>query len=362
MAVIKILFLSDTHLGFDLPFRPRVQKRRRGPDFFENFQRALQPARRGEVDCVVHGGDILFRSKVPAALVEMAFSPLRELAASGIPVFVVPGNHERSTIPHGLLACDPNIHVFSQPTSRLILIRNTRLLFAGFPYHRKHVRKNFRSLVDQTRWQEESAEVRILCVHHCFEGAKVGPNDYTFRYNHDVIRIKDIPPGFAAVLSGHVHRHQVLTVDLKGRKNHSPVLYSGSTERTSFAEKNETKGYLILSLDGDKSGSKVLASMQFCPLRCRPMVTVKLAVGNMKAADIEQGLRNRLVSIDRDAVVRVEIHGHVRSSLNGILCARHLRSILPETVTCHLIFKDPGRGKAPRNPSCRRSTAISPGS
>ncbi len=28
---VRILLLADTHLGFDLPFKPRVQRRRRGP-------------------------------------------------------------------------------------------------------------------------------------------------------------------------------------------------------------------------------------------------------------------------------------------------------------------------------------------
>ena len=74
---MRVLFLSDTHLGFDMPFRPRIKRRRRGPDFFRNFERALAPARSGEVDCVVHGGDILYRSKVPAELVAMAFEPLK---------------------------------------------------------------------------------------------------------------------------------------------------------------------------------------------------------------------------------------------------------------------------------------------
>ncbi len=46
MDLIRILFVSDTHLGFDLPRKPRVKRRRRGPDFFENFERALEPARR----------------------------------------------------------------------------------------------------------------------------------------------------------------------------------------------------------------------------------------------------------------------------------------------------------------------------
>ena len=62
---MRVLFVSDTHLGFDLPARPRVDRRRRGPDFFACFERALEPALRGEADVVVHGGDLLYRSRVP---------------------------------------------------------------------------------------------------------------------------------------------------------------------------------------------------------------------------------------------------------------------------------------------------------
>jgi DNA repair exonuclease SbcCD nuclease subunit len=52
--VIHVLLVADTHLGFDLPFRPRIKRRRRGHDFFANFERALQPALQGEVDLVIH--------------------------------------------------------------------------------------------------------------------------------------------------------------------------------------------------------------------------------------------------------------------------------------------------------------------
>jgi exonuclease SbcD len=91
--MIRILLLADTHLGFDLPFRPRIQRRRRGPDFFANFRRALLPALHGEVDAVVHGGDLLYRSKVPPRLVEMALEPLRQVADKGIPSYTRPKVH-----------------------------------------------------------------------------------------------------------------------------------------------------------------------------------------------------------------------------------------------------------------------------
>ena len=89
MGSIRILFLSDTHLGFDLPFRPRIKRTRRGPDFFNNLDIALTPAHAGNVDCVVHGGDLFYRSKVPLQLVEMAFEPLLRAAQNGIPVYLV---------------------------------------------------------------------------------------------------------------------------------------------------------------------------------------------------------------------------------------------------------------------------------
>ena len=75
-TLARVLLVADTHLGFDLPFRPKIQRRRRGHDFLANLERALQPALQGAVDLVVHGGDLFYRSKVPAALVDMAMAPL----------------------------------------------------------------------------------------------------------------------------------------------------------------------------------------------------------------------------------------------------------------------------------------------
>ena len=103
VAEPRILLLGDTHVGFDTPLRPRIERRRRGPAFLANFERALAPARRGEVDLVVHGGDLLHRSQLPASLVQAALAPLLALADRGLPIFLVPGNHERSRIPYPLL-------------------------------------------------------------------------------------------------------------------------------------------------------------------------------------------------------------------------------------------------------------------
>ena len=108
-----------------------VVRRRRGEDFFRNFDRALEPACTGEVDVVVHGGDLFYRSRVPAWLAEAALAPLKRLAASGVPVLLIPGNHERGRMPFPLLALDERLHVFDRPRSIVLEAHGLRVAFIG---------------------------------------------------------------------------------------------------------------------------------------------------------------------------------------------------------------------------------------
>ncbi len=145
-SLVRVLLLADTHLGFDLPFRPRIERRRRGHDFFANFEIALEPAFNGEVDFVVHGGDLLYRSKVPAALVEMALAPLVRVAESGVPVFIVPGNHERSKIPLHLWGTHPKLHIFDRPKTFMMDLGGGPVALSGFPFQR-NARDSIESII-----------------------------------------------------------------------------------------------------------------------------------------------------------------------------------------------------------------------
>ena len=82
---LRILFFADTHLGFDFPLRPRVDIRRRGQGFFDNYQRLLDYAAESKPDLVVHGGDLFFRRRVQPKIVDMAYQALMKFAENGIP-------------------------------------------------------------------------------------------------------------------------------------------------------------------------------------------------------------------------------------------------------------------------------------
>ena len=330
---LRVLFVSDTHLGFDLPDRPRIERRRRGPDFFAGFERALEPARRGEADVVVHGGDLLFRSRVKASLVEQALSPLRRVAEAGVPVLLVPGNHERSALPRPLLAAHENLHVFRGPTTFVIERRGLRVAFAGFPYARA-VRQAFASLLAATRYREVEADARVLCLHQCVEGAVCGPPPgFTFRDGDDVVRASELPADVAVVLCGHVHRHQVLRRDLRGRPLAAPVVYAGSVERTSFAERDETKGFVMASIG---PGGRLL-DCTFRPLPTRPMRVHEVV--SATEIGLEAEIRGALASCPPDVVLQLRVSA-AQAGAEALRAAR-LRAIAPPTA--NVTVAGPGR-------------------
>lgn len=343
--MIKVLLLADTHLGFDLPANPRVEKRRRGPDFFANTRIALEPARRGEIDLVVHGGDLLYRSKVPAWLVEQALEPLLEVADRETPVVLVPGNHERSALPYPLLASHRWLHVLDKPKTVELNLGGSRVAVGGFPCERDRIRDRFTDLVAASGVLASGADIRLLCLHQTIEGARV--KGYTFRYGADIVRGGDIPSGVAAVLCGHIHRSQVLKADLSGRGLGAPVLYPGSVERTSSAERDESKGYLVLEIEDDAEIGGRLIRWHFHELPARPMCAVAIDVGGLSAGAFERRLRDEFAELSDDAVVQVRIDGRLEPGAETIIRAANLRRLHPSTMTVDVRLARANRASRP---------------
>ena len=331
---IRILFLADSHLGLDLPVKPRVARRRRGHDFLANHERALAPALAGEVDLVVHGGDVFDRPRVATSVAHQAYAPIVRVADRGTPVYVVPGNHERGRLPHGRFLSHPRIHVFDRPRTFSVRVRGTTVTLAGFPYQRHDVRSRFPALLEQTGWRHHAAALRLLCIHHCVEGATVGPADFVFTTAADVIRAHDLPGEFHAVLSGHIHRHQVLTESLSGARLAAPVLYPGSIERTSTAEIGETKGYMVLELSADTMNAPL--RWEFRELPARPMLTSTIPCGDASGRQLDAGLRSIVARAPADAVLVIRVAGELTAAHLRVIAATHLRSFTPATMNVEI--------------------------
>jgi len=329
--MLRVVLVADTHLGFDLPVRPRSDRPRRGEDFFANFRRALEPAHRGEVDLVVHGGDLLYRSRVPPRLVTQALEPLLEVADRGVPVVLVPGNHERSTLPYPLFAAHPHLHVLDRPRTVRLEVRGLDLAVAGFPCERDRVAESFPQRVAACNAQGE-ADVRLLCLHQTVEGARVGPAGYTFRNEPDVIPGRLIPGGFAVVLAGHIHHHQVLTSGLAGQPLAAPVVYPGAVERTSFAERNEPKGFVLLEVEPDRTRGGRLAAVRFVELPTRPMHLLELDPRGLTVGALAQHVATLLSRLPANAVVSLRLLAPPEPGADSTLRVATLRRLHQPTM------------------------------
>ena len=331
---VRVLVLADSHLGFDLPVRPRVERRRRGHDFLANYAAALAPALAGEVDIVVHAGDVFDRSKVIPTLAYQAFEPLCRVADRGVPVYIVPGNHERSSLPHLRFASHPGVHVFDRPRTYVTNVRGTTIGLSGFPYERE-VRTHFPDVLSLTGWSQTPADYRLLCMHQCVEGATVGPADYTFTTAADVVRLRDVPSGFTAVLSGHIHRHQVITTDLARRALEAPVLYPGSIERTAFAEMGETKGFLVVRV-GDGEGRERVG-WEFRELPARPMIRREIAVDASSETALATIVHEIIAAAPHDAVLSIRVAGELTDEQWRAVSSANLRTMAPRTMNVEIV-------------------------
>jgi DNA repair exonuclease SbcCD nuclease subunit len=167
----------------------------------------------------------------------------------------------------------------------------------------------------------------------------VGPADFTFTTAPDVIRGSDLPAEFAAVLSGHIHRHQVLGTDLRGRPLPAPVLYPGSVERTALAEKDERKGFMTLDVAPGGGGGR-LSGWRFHELPARPMLVHEIRLPLRSPPSLESRIRALLADVPRDSVLRLRVTGTIPDSDRRILSAERLRALAPPTMNLELRLPD----------------------
>lgn len=266
---MRVLHLTDTHLGAEMQTWGHPRGWRRAIDCASAFERALEPAMRGEVDLVVHSGDVFDRSSPPAEAVAYA-QRLLSAVARCVPVVVIAGNHDRRGVrPH--LVSTPGLHLVDEPT-RLVF---GALALGLVPYRR-----------EAAAWSEDArlavgTGVDLLVAHQSFDGARVP--GFVFRHGHhaETVGASGLPAGVAHVMCGHLHPRQEV------RLGAATIVHPGSTVRTSFVEGPAAKGYALWAL-----GRRV--SWRFVDLPERPLVRLRAE------SDLAAVASGALVRLERD--------------------------------------------------------------
>ena len=328
---IRFLHIGDTHFGVHYALRPKnLHRRAYGELFFQKVKEVINTAISvHHVDFIIHSGDFFNRSKPPPEVVDRGIKPFQLAARKGIPIYVLPGNHERSKLPLGLISfSDDNINLFSRPCSYIFEKDGINIKIIGFPYIRRNARKKFNPILKRAYHNSiginpKKNDYSILVTHQLIEGSRI--EKFTFRKGNNVITFFQIPRKFNYIACGHIHRFQFLynqkqssrstnklykvkqdNLDQRWQFNdkngfpstnfRNPIIaYAGSLDRVSIAERNEPKGYIIgeLQLSGTEHGIRA-AKYQFHELSAIEMVYY---VWDLSKASIEDYVNQTLEKI-----------------------------------------------------------------
>jgi len=276
----RVIHTGDTHMGYTQYHSPV-----RRQDFLDAFAAVIDDAIEGEVDAVVHAGD-LFHDRRPELTDLMGtISILRRLDDAGYPFLAVVGNHE-STRGGQWLDLFERLGLATRLGDDPTVVGDTSF------YGLDHVPVSRRDDLDYA-FDDHDADYAALVAHGLFE-----PFGYADWDTETVLTESDVD--FDAMLLGDNHTPDVAKVD------GTWVTYPGSTERASASER-EGRGYNLVTFDADAAGGDDRVEIRRRALDTRPFVFVEVDLREGEgAARVREKVRQHDLG---DAVVLVDVTG-----------------------------------------------------
>jgi len=244
---------------------------------------------------------------------------------------IIPGNHERSEFPFDLFHGLPGIYVFDRPKSLLLHLDGYSVGMAGFPFIREDSKRTFLKALDDTEYEELRCDLNILVVHQTFNEATVGPGDYIFRLGRpDTVARDTVPTDFDYIAAGHIHRYQTLPHPLKPQIG---FVYPGSTQRMSFAEMDEEKGFV----EGEVLQDRV--ETRFVPLPSWDMEIVEIEAAGRSTEETEKDIQSQFWRFSEDLVIRFNLTGGASKKDYPQIDFDRLRAEMPPVLECQFAIR-----------------------
>jgi exonuclease SbcD len=331
---VRFVHTADTHLGFEVMRSApsdNAGRRRRAQSVFHNFQQVVEYALTSEADLFIHSGDLFNKYYIPREELDELISPVMTLAKAGIPVVIIPGNHERSEFPFDLFHGFAGVYVLDRPKSLVLTRGGYSVGIVGFPFIREDSKRTFLKALDETEYGGLRSDFNILVTHQAFDEAVVGPVGFRFKAGRrDTVSREAVPLDFEYIAAGHIHRYQILPHPLKAGLR---FVYPGSTQRMSFAEWHEDKGFV----EGEVIHNRV--ETRFIPLGAWDMEIVEIEAAGRSSQEVEKEIREQFWRLSEDLVVRFNLIGGTRVGDYPEIDFHRLRSEMPPVLECQFAIK-----------------------
>ncbi|MCO6451026.1 MAG: exonuclease SbcCD subunit D, partial [Caldilineales bacterium] len=358
---IRILHFADLHIGMERfgHVDPGTGMNSRVMDFLRRLSDLIEYAIAKEVDLVIFAGDA-YKNRDPNSTYRREFAwRIKDLADHGIPVVLLPGNHDLPAVSARASSIDvfqtlsvPNTYVLSEFDLQTIVTRRgapVQIASVPYPFLSEIVAKEefrsvslgsldnllatkmdeiIRALADEARQQPNLPA--ILVGHFSVSEAELG-SERGIMVGRDVTvpRSTLADDAWDYVALGHIHRFQDLN---KGAQ--PPIVYSGSVERIDFGEEKEAKGWVLAEVARGHSTYEFIPGYR---REARRFVTIDCDL--REEADPTQAVLDAIARRNvAETVVRVRLR--LRSDQDALLKEREIRAALAEASALAGISKD----------------------
>ena len=276
----RVIHTGDTHIGYQQYHSPV-----RRQDFLDAFGAVVDDAIDGDVDAVVHAGDLFHDRRPELPDLMGTITVLRRLDDAGIPFLAVVGNHE-STRGGQWLDLFERLGLATRLDDEPVTVGDTAF------YGLDHVPVSRRDELEYA-FEPHDADYAALVAHGLFE-----PFAHADWDTETVLTESDV--AFDAMLLGDNHKPDRATVA------DTWVTYPGSTERASASER-EGRGYNLVRFDEAAAAGDDRIEIRRRALDTREFVFVSVELGEGEGeARVREQVRQHDLA---DAVVLVEVTG-----------------------------------------------------
>lgn len=298
----RIAHLADLHVGFShLNAKAADGRNQRLVDFEQAALLAADEVVRLEPDLAVVAGDFFHETNLYPAALSGAVQFCERLAAAGIPLIVIGGNHDEA-----------------ESQGRYNSLRfladhhNVQLHLDQGHLDIADVRLHLVSYRVLSRAQRGRGDLEA------FEFSSTGPNVLVAHGYAPGIGVPEIPEGtetlippewlvdprFSLCLLGHIHHHGEIA---------DHVFYAGSTERRNFGEHAERPGFYIHEVSGDgQTSSQSIYIDEIAAERGislpRPMLNYELDTAELTVEEASEQVEKWIDEAPEGSMLRVVLY------------------------------------------------------
>jgi len=297
---VRIIHVADTHVDPTARYLGPKEQDRRG-DFLRAFEYVVNKALELEPDLLLISGDLFDRVNPRNPARTRVMRALRRLHSEGIRIYAIGGNHdtprsvEEGASPLHELEAAGYVRFFSKTREvegETVDIRGLKICVSGASYN--HTIPLDQDPLETMRIPREG-DVNIVMLHYNFSSVRTPPI-----WRAPTIKETSIPSDVHYVALGHYHSFRKVPL---GR---TLVVYPGSTERRSFAEENEEKGFVYVELDEEG-----VRNLQYIKTNPRPLKTLRITISENDENPVNTVVSAAKEHADAKAILRLIIKGRL---------------------------------------------------